>query len=150
MRYQTVQEILDHAQKLHTVAAEQALSAASSQADARLEAILDYLAEHQTRLARAIDEYRQDASEATLSTWFDRTPPSPSEGLDDSILANSRTTDDLLDQVTAFHDEVVALYANLRDQARSESVRQVFGDLASIERHEAMELVQSTRQLDDI
>lgn len=150
MRYQTVQDILEHAQSLHAAVADQAMAAAGEQNDPRLATILDYLAEHQTRLADAIASFRQDSKEATLATWYDRVPTEHPKGLDSETLVSARSTDDLIEQIVEFHEEVTELYGNLRDQAHTEGVRRVFADLANIEMHEKMELVQSSRQLDDI
>ena len=150
MRYQTVQDILERAQSLHAAVADQAIAASGEQSDPRLAAILDYLAEHQTRLADAIAGFRQDSREKTLATWFDRAPTEHPQGLDSESLISAGSTDELIEQIVEFHEEVTELYANLRDQAHTEGVRKVFADLADIETHEKMELVQSSRQLDDI
>ena len=150
MRYQTVQDILERAQSLHAAVADQAMAASDEQADPRLAAILDYLAQHQTRLAGAIAGFRQDSKESTLATWFDRAPTEHPKGLDSDTLISAGSTDDLIGQIIEFHEEVTELYGNLRDQAHTDGVRRVFADLANIEIHEKMELVQSSRQFDDI
>jgi hypothetical protein len=150
MRYKTVQQILDQASTLHQRVATLANGAAVEQDRHRLALVLDYLADHQDRLRSAIDAFVDEAGDRVLATWFDRAPELELPDLNEASLARLEDIDELIDRVAGFHERVIALYANLRDQARIEAVQAVFADLAELERHEKMELIQGARQLQDI
>jgi hypothetical protein len=150
MRYKTVQDILDQASALHQRVAALADEAAVEQDRQRLALVLDYLADHQTRLQSAIDAFKDEAGDRVLTTWFDRAPEVELPDLDEASLATLEDVDDLIDRVVGFHDRIIELYANLRDQARIEAVEAIFADLAELEQHEKMELIQGSRQLQDV
>ncbi len=150
MRYKTVQEILDQAAELHARIAEQARQAAETQDRQRLSLVLDYLADHQASLKQAIQSFKGDAADRVLATWFDRSPEMELSALSAKALADADGVDELIETVMQFHDQIISLYGNLRDQAVVDEVRAVFSNLAELETHEKMELIQTTRQLQDI
>lgn len=149
MRYKTVEDILAQAGRLHGQAAQLAEQAAAEQDQQRLALVLDYLADHQVCLQQAINSFRSDATSAVLATWFDRTPELELPDFAASDMSGPDSVDALIDATCNFHDRLIELYANLRDQSPVDDVRAVFADLAELERHEKMELVQGTRQLQD-
>lgn len=150
MRYKTVQDILKQAAVFHQRVAELADEAAVDQDRERLGMLLDYLSDHQSRLKSAIDAFRDEGSRKVMDTWFDRAPEIQVDELDQAELASIKDVDALVNRVVDFHDQVIELYANLRDQAAIDEVEQVFADLADLERHEKMELVQGAQQLQDM
>ncbi len=150
MRYKTVEEILDQAAALHDRLAACSREAAEAQDKQRLGLVLDYLADHQDRLRQAIESFEDDAGDRVMSTWFDRSPELELPQVQSQELAGIDDVDALIDKVADFHDRIIALYGNLRDQAHIHEVREIFANLADLERHEKMELVQSTRQLQDM
>ncbi|TVR94234.1 MAG: hypothetical protein EA418_10735 [Wenzhouxiangellaceae bacterium] len=150
MRYKTVKEILDRAAALHDRLAAYSREAAQGQDKQRLGLVLEYLADHQDRLGQAIESFEDDAGDRVMSTWFDRSPELDLPEVQPQELADIDEVEALIDKVVEFHDRIIALYGNLRDQARVHQVREVFSSLADLERHEKMELIQSTRQLQDI
>ena len=150
MRYKTVQDILDQAAALHQRVAKLVEEAAADQDRTRLSLVLDYLADHQEKLKTAVESFRDGGDQKVMETWFDRAPKIEVEEFGDSELAEIDDVDQLIERVTRFHDQVIEIYTNLRGQARIEEVEEVFDDLAELERHEKMELIQSTRQLQDL
>lgn len=150
MRYKTVQDILDQAAAFHQRVAALADEAAMAQDRQRLGMLLDYLSDHQSQLKAAIEAFRDEGSQRVMETWFDRAPEIEVDELGQAELASMKDVDSLIKRVVDFHDQVIELYANLRDQAAIEEVEAVFADLAELERHEKMALIQGARQLQDI
>ncbi|TVQ36377.1 MAG: hypothetical protein EA370_08295 [Wenzhouxiangella sp.] len=150
MRYKTVQEILDQAVVLHDKLAKCSRAAAGAQDKQRLSLVLDYLADHQEQLRKAIESFEDDAPDRVMTTWFDRSPELELPEVKTDDLAEIDDVESLVEQVVEFHDRIIELYGNLRDQAHIREVREVFANLADLERHEKMELIQSTRQLQDL
>ncbi len=150
MRYKTVEEILDQAAALHDRLAACSRDAAQAQDKQRVGLVLDYLADHQDRLRQAIKSFEDDAGDRVMSTWFDRSPELELPQVKSQELADIDEVETLIDKVIEFHDRIIALYGNLRDQAHVDQVREVFASLADLERHEKLELIQSSRQLQDI
>lgn len=149
MRYKTVEEILQQAAVLHQQLADRIEQAAGQQQRERLGLVLTYLADHQAQLRLALDAFRREAASSDLATWFDRSPELELPRFETLSLVQAADLNTLLGQLVEFHDELGALYANLRDQACIESVRAIFGDLAALVQHEKTELIQGARQAQD-
>ncbi|MCC5865456.1 MAG: hypothetical protein JJU31_10085 [Wenzhouxiangella sp.] len=150
MRYKTVRDILNEASALHDKLAALSYRAAEASKDRRSGLVLDYLADHQNQLRKAITAFEDDAAERVMATWFDRSPELDLPEVQATDLADVNDLEALIEKVVEFHDRITELYANLRDQSRAQEVRAVFASLAELERHEKMELTHSTRQLQDI
>ncbi len=152
MRYKTVKDILDWTAELHRQLGELAEKAADNPNRDRLKLVVDYLADHEARLKKAILDFEENTSESVLSTWFDRAPDFelPDLNMEAETLANADDIEHAISRVVAFHDQIVGIYNNLAEQTNNEKIRELFESLASLEEHDKLRLVRNAHHLRDM
>lgn len=152
MRYKNIDEILAWTGSFHADLAQQYQQLSHQHDRQRLEMLLDYLAEHERLLADTLKQIREDGEPAVLNTWFDKAPeiPVPSSQPELAELIRSDSVDSIVATALKFHDGIVNIYTELRDQAPTDRTRQLFEDLANLEKHEALKLVRGAQSLNDL
>lgn len=152
MRFKQISEVLDWAAALHTRLAADYKRLADDQSRTRVGLLLDYLAEHETALASALEHYQNDADQRLLRTWYDKAPepelPESLEGLCEEL--DCSDTAQVVGLAIRFHDLLIDLYTLLRDEAPTASVAELFTNLASMETQEKMRMVRDAEELEDL
>ncbi|MDR5901252.1 2-hydroxyacyl-CoA dehydratase [Halomonas icarae] len=71
MRFHQVKELVDWAVDFHRRLAEQYTALAQGEVSERVKMALEYLAEHEEKMQRELEEYRQEDQRGVLDAWFD-------------------------------------------------------------------------------
>ena len=151
IRYRQIREILDWMQAFHERLSIEYHIMSQGQVRERVALLLQYLADHQRQLQNAIKHYEEDASEEFLNTWHDHFPELDlPETLDDlkhhlSVI----NTDDVIRLAVKFHDVLICLFEEIGNTAPTDEVRDVFNDLAQMERREKERMVRDSAFLED-
>ncbi len=152
MRFKTVNEILDWTADFHGRLAVLFDDAAEEHERQRIRMLLDYIADHETRVRYSLENFEVDGADRLLATWFDKAPeielPEIPENL--SALLEAGRIDAIVEYVVAFHNQMIDIYTNLRDQANNESIEAVFDSLAEIEHNEKIKLVRDAQLFKDV
>ncbi|MCK0536202.1 hypothetical protein [Alcanivorax quisquiliarum] len=152
MRYKNIDEILAWTGRFHTELAQHCQQLARQHDRQRLEMLLSYLAEHQRRLAEMLAQIREDSEPGIRYTWFDKAPdiPGPESLPELGELIRGDSVDAIAAAALKFHDGIIEIYNELREQAPTDRTRQLFENLADLEHHEALKLVRGAQGLNDM
>lgn len=152
MRYKNIDEILAWTGRFHAELAQHYQQLSRQHDRQRLEMLLDYLAEHQQRLAVTLQQIREESEPAIRDTWFDNAPdiPGPDDMPELAELIRSDSVDSIVATALKFHDGIIEIYNDLRDQAPTDKTRQLFENLAAMEHHEALKVVRGAQGLHDL
>lgn len=153
MAIETIKDILDWTRDLHGELSELYQNSSEETDDERLKMLLTYIAEHEQKLAEAIDKYEHDSGTIdTLDSWFQQyTENNPflkgMKSLTQLQPFDSRT---VLDYTVQTHQNLINLYRELGDNARTDRIKTLFDNLASMELHDLMRMVHTSERMDDM
>jgi hypothetical protein len=143
-RYIQVRDLLEQVRVFHGQLAHYYKGLADHAAQTRVRLLLDYMSSHENNLQASLAAFEQDAARGVLDTWVDcrhceeiiatcqRTPIEP----DLSVDGVTKVAMDVDACLMNFYEEV----ANKSD---SESVREVFRNLLSMEQAELRKLARN-------
>lgn len=118
----------------------------------RARLLLDYLEQHEEKLARVIDRFEAMASSGALNTWcyeyFDKNPAVRGRLCESDYV--DLDIEQLMARVLEQHHDVIELYRYLQAQSAAGSPRELLQNLIDIETHEAMRMAQGGNRLEDI
>lgn len=151
MRFKTVEDVLEVVTRFHQALAERFAELEQLTTSERAQLMLDYLCRHEQNLARATDQFEQDASAGLLHTWLQYS----SDLQPDALLERVRSVD--LNDVSGIvpialevDDYLLNLYRQVADHTDSPAVREVFLSLAQVEDVERHKLSRAAFRLSDI
>ena len=151
MRFCQVSELMDWIDAYHQALAEQYSLLADEAVKERAALLLNYLSEHQRLLAESVSKYETDAADSLLTTWSDQCPdlnlPESVTQLHDAL--SGKGTEEIIQHVIVFHDILIDMYKALAEKAPSSTVKELFENLAEMERQEAMRTVRDAQRLED-
>lgn len=142
MDIKTFEDLIDWTRQLHTRLAECLQEFAQQHGNERASALLDYVAGHESKLAKAVSEFQKQAEQNVLHTrLYDylNHEPITLDQLCDGRLA-TLGFDDIAREIFAFHDQITDLYDSLIGKAEIEGAKSLLEDLLALEQHEAMQL----------
>lgn len=152
MQVETMGDVMDWTQRAHARMAECLDNCARDTRGERLRMLLDYLSEHERRLAHVLELSKEDASRQALDTWaqefFEKAPIKPEEACQEDF--HDRDIASILQSVLAMHDKMVELYRYLAEKAHAPSTEQLLNSLLDLEQHEAMRMARDTDMLEDV
>ena len=151
MRFCQVKELLDWIRAFHEELANQYDGLTDQSIKSRVGLLLTYLADHQRVLADSIEKFETDSANSLLTTWSDQCPDLE---LPDSLgeLKNTlsgKETADVVQQAIGFHDLLIRIYTDLQEAAETDSIRELFQNLAELEKHEKLRMVRDALYLED-
>ena len=73
MRFKKTRELLDHVRKFHEAVGHCCLEAGRESEQERVRILLDYIADREQNLARAVTEFSEESNDQVLDTWFQYT-----------------------------------------------------------------------------
>ena len=113
--------------------------------------VLGYLADHEKQLGEVLGHFEDEASERALNTWVQEYVASKPLSLPpcDTDFAG-RSADQIMDQVIDQQDQLIDLYRTLQGKADTASARELLEELAALEEHETMRVVQGINRMADI
>ena len=152
MEIKTFHDLIDWTRSLHHRTAACLAQSATEHEGVRAQALLDYLATHETELEKTVEGFENDGDVRALKTWI-------YDYLSDSPIKTHRTCDSpytkldfngIAREIFDFHDQVIALYQNLEERADIPEARELAENLLNLERHEAMRMAREVGRMQDI
>ncbi len=154
MSVERIRDILDWSRDLHLELQTVFSQAAGQTGDIRARLLLDYVAEHEQRLADAIRHYEDDhdANGDRLETWIMDYIEKISfvREIREKMQLGEMTSEDILQAVVETHQQLIDLYQDLADNAKTERLQELFQGLAAMESHELMRIVHSSERWSDM
>jgi hypothetical protein len=151
MRFQTVADVLNVVKQFHTSLAGQFAELEQLTTSERAQLMLDYLNRHEQNLARATEQFANDANPGLLDTWLQFVPETHPE----SLLEKVRNVD--LNDVNSIvlvalevDDHLCNLYGDVVEHTDSDEVKEVFKSLLRLEDNERHTLSRAAFRLSDI
>ena len=152
MTVETIKDILDWTRKLHEQL-EDVYRVTSDESDSeRTKMLLNYVADHEAKLAEAIDHYEKDATVKLVDTWVqDYIMKNPfMQGLMTSLNFAGMSSDEILNATVTSHQHLIDLYRGLAESAQTNQLKELFENMQSLEMHELMRMVHTTERFNDL
>ena len=152
MQVETIRDILHWTGQFHTSLSECLNRGAQRNKSERCVMILEYLAEHEARLAKVLADSEKDGDVQALDTWC-------YDYMNDRSIVNDALCDapfhsfdsaEIIHEVMEQHNQVIELYRNLSERADIPEARELLESLHSFEEHEAMQMTQTANRFSDM
>ncbi len=117
----------------------------------KIKIILSYVAEHELKMAKAIQDYEEDVSPKISETWFQFVDTNQAvECL--SLLTDSKfkSIDEIIESVVKLDECLICIYGRLSAYAPTDDVRTVFENLQELETGELKKLVHNIHRFETI
>jgi rubrerythrin len=151
MTTEQARSIIDHTRDFHRRISLYYHRLADSTQKQRVKLLLDYMSEHEQRLANCISDYEETAPTSIMNTWFQSASNTDAgKSLQDIELEPNQSVDDIIDLGIQVSECVLVVYRNLVDQVEPESVQQVFANLLSMEEKAQKQFSRDAGRLADL
>ncbi|MDF1820022.1 MAG: hypothetical protein P1U64_00515 [Alcanivoracaceae bacterium] len=152
MQVETFSDVLDWTRAIHRNLANCLETCADDNDSERVRMLMDYLGGHERELARVLEQSKDDAEQKALHTWvydyFENAPLKPRSITTESF--ENRSTDEVLEAVMAFHEEIIKLYKYLQGRAEVPSTRSLIDNLLQLEEQETRLMMAQAHRFDDL
>lgn len=152
MEVETLRDILHWTRELHQYLADCIKRGATRNEDQRAKLLLDYLADHERKLAHTLERFEETASPKALDSWvyeyLDRTPITRLPASDRSFSAAGAR--EAMAEVIELHEQVLSLYHYLQGRAETASTRELLDELTDLEQHQTMQMVHNANRFEDL
>lgn len=152
MQVETVKDVLQWTREFHEYLASCMRHCSEGNESTRTKLLLDYLATHESNLARFIEGFTRSGDASVLNTWcydyLDRHPIVRHEKCNNAF--SNLNTDQTIGVILWQHQQVIALYRGLASRIDAPSVRELLDELLEVEEHEAQLMAHSTNRLADL
>ena len=147
--------ILDHAREFHHQVGAYYHHLADHAARMRVRLLLDYMSQHEERLASALADYEGAAPANILDTWFQSAQDTDalkevSKNLRTMHIDSQSDVDDMMQLGIELSGCLIAVYRDLAERAEPDSVRQVFENLLEMEERAQRQFVRDAQRLNDL
>lgn len=151
MPVEQTRSIIDHTRIFHRRVSQYYHRLADSTQRGRVKLLLDYMSEHEQRLADCMAQYEVTAPEKILNTWIQIANTTDATKLmADAELVSGMSVDEIVDLGIRFSECVIEVYQQLSSQSEPESVQQVFANLLSLEQKALQQFVRDAGRLADL
>lgn len=132
---ETMHDILDVTRQLHRELSQHLSQSADDNASERSQMLLNYLAEHEERLARTLETFQKKADLGSLDTWFyEYTDRHRVIHLDPAETPFAKMEASEIEQeMGQFHDQLIDLYTHLHERAENNTAKEVLAQLLELE-----------------
>ncbi|PCM43053.1 ATPase [Marinobacter sp. ANT_B65] len=152
MEIKTFGDLIDWTRQLHAHLAECLHESAEKHDNERASALLDYIARHESLLAKTVAEFEKQADPKALQThlydYLNHKPFKPGQACDTRFA--KLDFDDIAREIFAFHDQIMDLYDSLIGKAEIEEAKTLLEELLALEKHEAMQMSSQIGRMNDI
>ena len=152
MKIETLHDVLEWTQQSHKQLGDCLHRSADEHQQERARMLLEYLSDHEQRLAKLVEEFDSGANSNALNTFCNELFQKKS--LSTELICDKpygqMDTDEILAEVSAVHEQVIDVYRQLADQFEPPHARELIEQLLDLEQHEAMRIVQGSNRLSDI
>lgn len=139
MEPKTMSDVLELTRRWHKQLSQHLHSSADETGSERNDMLLEYLSEHEQKLAETLEYFQRDADIEALNTWFyEYTDRHKIIHRDPHEIPFTRmSNDEITGEIAVLHNQLVDLYRHLHERAESETAREVLQQLLDIERSES-------------
>jgi hypothetical protein len=152
MQVETLRDVLHWTREFHQYLANCLQHCVDKNESERAKLLLNYLGEHEQKLVNVVEGFENTANESILNTWcyeyFDKHPIKSHKQCEGQFSQLEST--EIITEITKLHMEVIDLYRYLQDRAEPPSSKELLGQLAELEKHEAMRMIHSANRLEDL
>ena len=152
MDIKTFGELINWTRDLHAHLARCLSHCATKNEEERAQALLDYLATHESEMERIVNEFKSQGDSKALETRvYDYLSHHP--------IKTHRTCDEpyaqldfegICREVFDFHDQIEDLYRTLADKAEIPEAKELLQSLLTMEENEAMRLARQIGRMNDL
>ncbi|RLA45727.1 MAG: hypothetical protein DRR06_06665 [Gammaproteobacteria bacterium] len=151
MRFKTVADVLDVVKEFHASLARQFGELEQITTSERAQLMLDYLNRHEQNLARATDQFLNDADPGLLRTWLQYVPEFHPEGMLEKVRnVDLNDVNSIVAVALKVDDYLISLYGEIVDHTDTEEVKEVFKSLIKLEDNERHTVARSAFRLNDM
>ena len=153
MAFETTKDVLDHAREFHTQLSDFYNLLSRKSEKQRVKLLLDYMSQHEKHLEETLSRYEEEVSERILNTWFQNSPPKQVLNTCKEIGIEGKedlTVDDVIEMAVKLDRCLIDLYKDMIKNAETDEVRDVFKNLAEMERRYELELVRNAQEWKDL
>jgi hypothetical protein len=151
MRFKTVGDVLKVVKEFHDRLARQFQELEQLTTSERAQLMLDYLNRHEQNLARATQQFADDARTGLVNTWLDFVPEEHPENLLEKVRGvDLNDVDSIVAVALEVDDYLIELYGELADHADTEEVQQIFQSFIRLEDNERHTVARAAFRLSDI
>lgn len=152
MEIKTLSDLIDWTRQLHDHLAKCLSHGAAKQKGETARLLLDYVADHERKIAHMITRFEEQADSKAMHTYvYDYLTHKPigiSQSCD--VAFAELDYDGICREVFHFHEQVMDLYRTLLSKADTDSTRDLLESLLAMEQHEAMRLATQTVRMHDL
>lgn len=151
MPVEQTKDVLDHMRLFHSRVSQYYHRLADSTQRVRVKLLLDYMSEHERRLAESLEDYEETASPRILKTWLKSgCTTDASKLLEDEQLVAQMPVEEVVQVGVRLSECAISIYEHLANYAEPESIRQVFQNLLDMEQEALHQFVRAAGRLEDI
>lgn len=152
MKIETLKDILHWTAEFHEQLSTTLTRSAANNEGEREKMLLDFLADHEERLAIVIEKYEKTGDQHALNTWC-------YEYLDNNNITLKHHTDipfselnvdEIMEVLVDEHQQVIELYRYLVSRADISSAKELLESLVALEEHEMMLMSHAANRLHDL
>lgn len=154
MDIKTFEDLITWARELHTNLSQCLSECSTKNPDERAQALLTYLAGHESELARITAEFEKQADPKALKTRVYDYLNNEHKRIKTHRNCDGHYADLDFDgierEVFAFHDQLIDLYDSLAGKAEIPEAKELVESMRAMEEHEAKRLASQVGRMDDL
>ncbi|MDR7089615.1 MULTISPECIES: hypothetical protein [Cellvibrio] len=149
MEIKTFSDLIGWTRQLHSYLAKYLADCSSKNEEERARLLLDYLAEHESKMEKMVAAFERQAEAEVMNTYiYDYLSHQPIQS--NEIPYVQLGFDSICQEVFDYHQQVIELYRDLEEKAVIPEAKDLLGSLLAMEQHEAMLLVRQTGRMNDL
>lgn len=151
MAYEQTKDVLQRARSFHHQLSElyQELSDATDKP--RMKLLLDYMSRHEAGLEECLRGYEKLADDRVMEAWFQFTPESvPEQPYAKFEVTPGMCMGDVVRMALEFDNCLLTYYQQLVNEAPSDELRDLFSELLTHGKREAVELSRSALEVEQL
>ena|SRR5210317_1294985 len=152
MPTETIKDILDWGRRLHEELATIYQSSSAESEDERTRLLLNYIADHENRLAEMIANFEKHDTTGRVDSWMrDYLEKNPFKaGMREVVKFNPMDGEEVLQATIDAHQKMIAMYRDLAQNAKSDRLETLFTSIADMESNELMRMVMTGERWSDM
>lgn len=155
MSVEQTRGVIDRAREFHQQVGEYYHRLADVAERTRVRLLLDYMSQHEQRLATALAEYEDAAPTKVLNSWLQSAIDTDAlhsvrRQLQDARIDPSIGVEEMIVTGIQWSECLIAVYRDLAQRAEPESVRQVFENLLGMEEKAQQQFARDAGRLRDL
>ncbi|WP_461481746.1 hypothetical protein [Porticoccus sp.] len=152
MDIKTFADLIDWTRQLHGHLAKCLVHGAAKHRGEGARLLLEYLADHEVKLAKMIEGFEAQADPKAMHTYvydyLSHQPFTMNQRCDTHY--EDLSYDDICREVFSFHEQVMDLYRTLISKAETHGAKDLLESLLAMEKHEVMRLSTQTGRMHDL